>query len=258
MSITVLVTRPAAQASGWVQRLRAQGIEAVALPLIGIEPPADPAPVRAAWQTLGARALAVFVSPNAVEQFFALRPEGVDWPAGTRAGSTGPGTSQALRDRGLPEAWIVEPGADAAQFDSESLWAHLAAEPWAGRSVLIVRGEGGRDWLADTLRAHGAEVVHVSAYRRVAPQFASQQRALLDAACAQPSRHVWLFSSSEAIGVLRAAVPSAQWTDARAIATHPRIAAAARDAGFGQVEQARPEVEAVVACLQSLKPSPAP
>ncbi len=257
MIITVLVTRPAAQASGWVQRLREQGIAAESLPLIGIEPPADPAPVGGAWQSLGIHSLAVFVSPNAVEQFFAARPGGATWPEGTRAGSTGPGTSQALRDRGLADGQIVEPGAEAAQFDSEALWARLASEPWAGRSVLIVRGEGGRDWLTDTLQAHGATVAHVSAYRRVAPRFNAHQQAVLEAAQARPADHVWLFSSSEAVGVLCAAMPAARWAEARAIATHPRIAAAARKAGFGRVEQARPDVEAVVACLQSAPPSPA-
>ena len=255
MSKTVLVTRPAAQALGWVQRLREQGVDAAALPLIGIAPPADPAPVVAAWQALAAHRLVVFVSPNAVEQFFALRPAGLAWPADTWAGSPGPGTSQVLREAGVADTSIVAPQADAAQFDSESLWARLAQAPWAGRRVLIVRGESGRDWLAETLREHGAEVTHVSAYCRVAPHFTHAQQALLAAAQQRPADHVWLFSSSEAIGVLRTAQPTAHWATAQAIATHPRIAATAREAGFGHVAQARPELEAVVACLQSLPPS---
>ena len=258
MSIQVLVTRPEAQASGWVQRLRERGFEASALPLIGIAPPADPAPVLAAWVRLADYRLAVFVSPNAAEQFFALRPGAAAWPAGTLAGSTGPGTSLALRGFGVPAASLVAPASDAPQFDSETLWALLAPMAWRAQGVLIVRGDGGRDWLADTLRAQGALVTPLCAYRRVAPSFTPAQRSLLDAALAQPAAHVWLFSSSEAIAALVAAAPGAAWSAVRAIATHPRIADKARDAGFGDVILARPELEAVAACLQSLPLTPAP
>jgi uroporphyrinogen-III synthase len=70
---TVLVTRPAAQAARWVERLRAAGLDAQALPLIAIEPAADPAALQATWHDLPALALAMFVSPNAVAGFFAAR-----------------------------------------------------------------------------------------------------------------------------------------------------------------------------------------
>jgi uroporphyrinogen-III synthase len=50
--LRLIVTRPAAQAEPWVQALRALGFDAVALPLIGIEPLADPAPVHEAWRLL--------------------------------------------------------------------------------------------------------------------------------------------------------------------------------------------------------------
>ncbi|MGD9834490.1 MAG: uroporphyrinogen-III synthase, partial [Piscinibacter sp.] len=58
----VLVTRPAAQAAEWVAGLRERGIDAAALPLIGIHPPADTAPVRAAWAALAGHRMAMFVS----------------------------------------------------------------------------------------------------------------------------------------------------------------------------------------------------
>ncbi|WP_128001362.1 uroporphyrinogen-III synthase [Piscinibacter defluvii] len=251
----VLVTRPAAQADDWVQALRARGIDAAALPLIGIDPPEDAAPVRAAWRALAAQRLVVFVSPNAVEQFFALRPEGLAWPAGTLAGSPGPGTTRVLKRLGVPPAAIVEPAGDAAQFDSEALWARLAQHPWRDAAVLIVRGESGRDWLADTLRAHGAVVGFVTAYRRAAPLLDAAQRARLDAALHDPPRHVWLFSSSEAIDRLLALAPGAGAATACAVATHPRIAERARAGGFGAVHACRPEQDAVVACIQSIDPS---
>jgi uroporphyrinogen-III synthase len=174
------------------------------------------------------------------------------------AGSTGPGTSQALRAFGVLPSLLVAPAADASQFDSEALWALLAPMAWRDQAVLIVRGDGGRDWLADTLRAQGAQVTPLCAYHRVAPRFTPAQRSQLDAAFAEPAAHVWLFSSSEAIAALVAASSGAAWSTLRAIATHPRIASTAREAGFGEVTLARPELEAVAACLQSLPLSPAP
>ncbi len=244
----VIVTRPAGQATGWVEALRARGLDAVALPLIGIEPPADLAPVHAAWNALGTCALVIFVSANAVQHFFAAQPEGASWPALLPAASTGPGTSAALRAAGV--ARIEEPAHDASQFDSESLWARLAPQPWAGRDVLVVRGAEGRDWLAEHLRACGARVSFVAAYRRVPPVLDAAGQVLLAAAQMQPGQHLWLFSSSEAVANLCALSPHADWSGAQAWASHPRIAQAARNAGFGAVERVAPQADAVAQRLQ--------
>jgi len=257
--VRVLVTRPAAQAADWVAQLRHAAIDAVALPLIGIAPvaePADLADLHAAWRGLAQQRLIVFVSPNAAEQFFAQRPSGAAWPAALLAGSPGPGTTRVLIELGVPAGCVIEPAADAAQFDSESLWEQLRGRDWRGASALIVRGDSGREWLAQSLRAAGAAVAHVAAYRRVAPAFDAGQAALMRDAIGRPAAHAWFFSSSEAIDNLAAAplAAGAPWREALAIATHPRIAARARQLGFARVIEARPSLAAVVACIQSLRP----
>jgi uroporphyrinogen-III synthase len=245
--VRLIVTRPAAQAGAWVAGLQALGLDAAALPLISIGPPAEAAPVHAAWARLPTYALVMFVSANAVQHFFALAPGA--WPAGVRAGSTGPGTSAALRACGVPEAALVEPAAEAPSFDSEALWARLAGEDWQGQRVLVVRGEAGRDWLADTLQGRGATVDFVAAYCRRPPQPDAAAHALLAQALADPSAHLWLFSSSEAVAHLLALARGADWAASRAVASHPRIAQAARDAGFGRVDLAAPTPAAVAALL---------
>ena len=254
----MLVTRPAAQADEWVQALRAQAIDAVALPLIRIAAAVDTAPVVQAWCGLESLRLIVFVSANAAEQFFAQRPTAsaaTAWPPALRVGSPGPGTTRMLVALGVPAAQIVAPADDAAQFDSESLWAQLERFDWRGARVLVVRGDGGREWLAETLRAAGAQVEPLAAYRREPPQFDAAARTTLDAAVAQPAAHAWLFSSSQAIDHLLDAVPpAADWTRATAIASHPRIAERARRAGFGRVAEAHASLAGVVACLQSIAP----
>ncbi len=255
----VLVTRPQPQAGEWVLRLAALGVPACALPLLDIAPAADPAPVQAAWSDLAQQDLAMFVSPSAVVRFFEARPADQAWPEGLVAGCTGPGTHAALRKAGVPEACIVSPPVAQGQFDSEALWALLRGRrDWRGARALIVRGEGGREWLADTLRAQGAQPRFVEAYRRATPQLDAGARALLAAALAEPAGHLWLFSSSEAVRQLPALAPDADWSASRALATHPRIAEAARALGFARVDEVEVTPEAVAARLtpsiQSLRP----
>jgi len=253
----VIVTRPAAQATPWVQSLKQHGITAVALPLMEIAPALDAVALASAWQRLGEACLVMFVSANAVEHFFSGRPPGVAWPAGTQAASPGPGTTRALRDAGVPTPQIIEPAPDSPQFDSEALWQRLREQDWQGASVQVVRGDGGRDWLADTLREHGAEVSFVSAYRRIPPQWDEAAQALLAESLARPADQLWFFSSSESIDHLMAhlhATAVALPSGTRALATHPRIAGRAEAAGFAPVWQSLPTLADVVACIQSIAP----
>lgn len=245
----VIVTRPAAQAEGWIERLQAAGIDAVALPLIDIVAPADPAPVRQAWQRLSGAAMAFFASANAVRHFFAEQPPGAGWPAGVLAAAPGAGTGAALRAAGVPDALRVEPPPEARTFDSESLWEQLRDRPWAGRRVMVVRGEDGRDWLADRLGAAGASLEFVAAYARRVPVLKAHHRDVAAAAAAAPGAHLWLLSSSEAVRNLAALVPTAARGGA-ALVTHPRIADAARAAGFARVTLCAPGEATLMQAIQ--------
>lgn len=249
----LIVTRPAAQAAAWVLELRERGCEARSLPLIGITRAPDPEGVSRHWRELQRFSVVMFVSANAVSGFFGCRPAGLSWPADVLAASTGPGTSAALRAAGLTDAQIVEPGAASPQFDSEALWLQLQGrfDSWRERAVLVVRGEQGRDWLGDTLRALGARVHHVAAYQRLAPRPDAAGLALLAAALLHPQQHVWLFSSSQAVAHLQQLAPQARWQHSLAWVTHPRIGQAAREAGFGSVLELRPGVMAAAQQLHS-------
>jgi len=252
----VFVTRPASEARLWVEELRRHGFDAIAFPLIAILPPVDAASLRAAWQQLPRYRAAMFVSGNAVRHFFAEQPADGGWPPATRAWATGAGTRGALLQAGVPAGCIDTPPADAAQFDSETLWARVAVQVQPGDRVLIVRGgderglASGRDWLAAQVGAAGATVETAVAYRRAPPALEPPQ---LAPAQAGANAGVWLFSSSEAVAHLVRLLPAQGWQNARALATHPRIAEAARRAGFGVVCESRPPLEAVVAVLESIR-----
>jgi uroporphyrinogen-III synthase len=151
----VLVTRPASQAGPLLEAIREAGGEPVPFPVIRIVPaPADE--VAAAVATIPRPDIVVFVSRNAVE--FGLDPLR---DAGACLAAVGPATAAAVEARG--GRVDIRP---AAGFDSEHLLAEPALANVAGLNILIVRGQSGRELLADTLRARGAAVHYLSVYRR--------------------------------------------------------------------------------------------
>jgi uroporphyrinogen-III synthase len=281
----VIVTRPAREGLHWVDQLQQSGFAAEALPLIEIGPADSPADVKAlqhAWDTLDTYAACLFVSGNAVNYFFKQnRPlagvtpaqaaikciadeSAASVPLQLRFMAPGPGTAAALVAAGVPAEQIDGPALDAAQFDSQALWAAVGARDWQGRRVLIVRGHTrsgrgdepadsaaapGRDWIARQWMAAGAAVDFLRVYVRRAPQISHDMQQRLQAASRDGS--VWLLSSSEAVDNLKT-LGSIDLRAARAVATHPRIAQAARAAGWGVVVESRPQLEDITAVLRQM------
>ena len=281
----VIVTRPERESRQWVEQLQRAGFAAEALPLIEIGPAASPADLQAlkqAWQSLGTYAAYLFVSGNAVHYFFkqntapaqvnpaqaaikniaAEAPLGL--PAGLRFMAPGPGTAAALQAAGVPATQIDGPAADAQQFDSQALWQAVGGRDWRGCRVLIVRGQSlagphgeatdgaaapGRDWIARQWTTAGATVDFLRVYLRRAPQPDPAQRQLALSASSDGS--VWLLSSSEAVHNL-ASLGAIDVRGARALATHPRIAEAARAAGWGVVMESRPQLEDITQALDEM------
>jgi uroporphyrinogen-III synthase len=157
----VLVTRAAHQSAGLCRLIDAHGGRAVAFPAVEIAPPADPEAaiglLRQPWD------VAIFISPNAVT--FADSLMGAERLSGARIGAVGRATAKALARAGYSVDLI--PG---GRYDSEGLLTLPALQRMDGCSVLIVRGQGGRPLLGDSLRARGAKVGYAEVYRRVRPQ----------------------------------------------------------------------------------------
>jgi len=260
----LIVTRPAKEAQAWVADLRGLGIDAVALPLITISAAPDAAALSDAWESLHCYDAVMFVSGNAVSHFFDQRPSPglnlfVDPSAAPRAWVTGPASRGALLARGVSPGVTDAPPSDGGQFDSEALWRQVRHRVVPGYRVLIVRGRGespesspqggGRDWLAQQIEAAGGLVRFVVAYERRPPVWEPAQLEFIAQAACDGS--VWIFSSAEALAYLARSAPGQSWVQARAVATHPRIAQAAREAGFGNVRESRPLLPEVVASIES-------
>jgi uroporphyrinogen-III synthase len=259
----ILVTRPQPQADEWVQALSELDTPAQALPLIDIGAPADAAPVQQAWRDLASTRLVMFVSPNAALWFARLRPAGACWPANTLCAAPGPGTARVVQEQlhgaGLLPQQIISPPPESAQFDSEHLWPLLAPLDWQGQQTIVISGGDqqeakGRTWLSEQLQARGAQVQAVLSYQRQCARWGADQSQLAAQARQWPAQHLWLLSSSEALGYLQSlwgTVPGG----ALALATHPKVAESALAAGFGQVTTCQPSPEAVARARRSLMPA---
>lgn len=158
----ILVTRPAAQAESLAELIRAHGGRPMLFPTIEIRPPDDPAPARTLLTDLADFDIVIFISRNAVE--FALPLVDLAQLRQSRIAAVGAATARALNAEGLNVA--LQP---AERFDSEALLQLADLQQVSGKRVLIVRGVGGRETLAETLRDRGARVDYAEVYRRCRP-----------------------------------------------------------------------------------------
>lgn len=160
----VVVTRPAAQAEPFCAMLADAGSRVTRFPVIEIQGPNDPGRLGAVLDALDDFDIAVFVSANAVQRILPAALARGSWPAGLHVAAIGARTALELARRGQP-ADIVP----ASRFDSEALLEEPALQELGGRRVVIFRGDGGREYLAQVLRDRGAEVTYAEAYRRALP-----------------------------------------------------------------------------------------
>ncbi|NTV96949.1 MAG: uroporphyrinogen-III synthase, partial [Thiobacillus sp.] len=232
----ILVTRPAEQAEGLAASIAGLGGRAILFPTLAIAAPADPVALAHAIGALAGYDYAIFISPTSVDRAW---PEILErhggWPHGPVPAAVGRATARALAKYGVRHVLVAEDGAD-----SESLLALDAfAEP-AGKRILIVRGEGGRELLADSLRARGARVDYAECYRRVRPEADAAPLLALwreggIAAVTVTSREVFA-NLADLLGAAGADLLRAT----PLFAPHPRIAEAARQWGVAEVVATAP------------------
>ena len=227
---TILVTRPAHEAAALAEQLRAVGANPIVFPTLEIRPLPLSAASRAALRCIGASRFAVFISVNAVRHGLPLIRAAGGWPATLCAAAVGHATAAALRAEGIDR--VIAPGDGS---DSEALLACSELATVRDERVLIFRGAGGRELLADTLRARGAQVLYVECYERAIPQVDPAPLCrLLEAGRVDAV----VAASTEGLRNLLHILPPpsrAAVCSTPLVVTHPRVAAAARELGFARV-----------------------
>ena len=160
----VLVTRPALQADGLCQLIEQAGGLAHRLPVLEIRAKRDPEPLRAVVGQLDSYDCAIFISANAVQRALDVLLAEHPWPSSVRIAVIGRRSAQELQHYGLSADLCPE-----TRFDSDGLLALSALQTVSGQRFVIFRGDGGREYLAETLRQRGAHVDYIEAYRRCRP-----------------------------------------------------------------------------------------
>lgn len=225
--LRVLVTRPARQAENFSRLVRGEGGEVFAFPTIEIVPVASTAAFESLASDTPHYALMIFVSANAVAYGVELLKARGLWPPEAELAAVGRRTAEVLVQQGCARPLVPE-----RDFNSEALLALPALREVRGKRVLIVRGEGGRELLAEELHRRGAEVAYAEVYRREVPNQDPQPlRDALDAGAIQVGtvtsnetlRNLW-----EMVGTLgRDALQGLPL-----VVAGPRVAALARSLGF--------------------------
>jgi uroporphyrinogen-III synthase len=243
----VLLTRPHAESTLLAARIRGAGGCALVFPTLEIQPVTLSRASANALAALPQQRLAVFVSTNAVRYGLPLIRARGGWPPTLAAAAVGSATARLLQEEGVAPVWVPGTGGD-----SEALLALPALQQVSGWGVVVFRGAGGRELLADTLRTRGAQVSYVECYRRAMPRSdpAPVREALrgdrLDALVA---------ASAEGVRNLLEMV-GPEWQQAlrqvALVVTHPQVAEAAAALGFEQVLLAGDAHEGVVKCLEGL------
>jgi uroporphyrinogen-III synthase len=238
----ILVTRPVDQCTRLAQLIRNAGGEPLLFPAMEIEALPD-ATFSSAVSRLGHIDIMVFVSPSAVRAGLPgiLRHGGIG--DRIKVAAVGPGTAAELKRNGVKN--IISP---KNGFDSEALLDEFSGMDLEGVRALIVRGQGGREFLPQHLRARGAMVDYFECYRAVKPQ--RDMRELVG----RDGIRACLATSSKIVENLfeMAGMTEIAWL--RGIpffVPHPRVAATAFELGAQCVFVAGSGDEALVAALQT-------
>ncbi|MEO8012062.1 MAG: uroporphyrinogen-III synthase [Dokdonella sp.] len=229
---TLVVTRPSLTASAQVRAARALGAVVLRLPGLALHAIEDADGARAALRGAATADAWIFTSPAGVRFAFALQPD-LRPHAHARVFAVGSGTARALA------LHAIDAQAPAAQQDSEGLLALDALAAPAGQKIVIVDAPGGRNLIANGLRARGAEVERIPVYRRGPPPVNARHLRALEAATLP---WITLVSSGEALGHLVATVTgkmAERWRAQPMIVSSNRLAEQARAAGFNDIHCAR-------------------
>lgn len=212
----IAITRPIDQAKKLSALISDAGGTPILFPLIEITPLSDYSQFESVISKVKQYDWVIFISSNAVQNGMPrLFKQGI--PPTLKFAAIGPVTAAELQSFGVEN--ILTP---TNRFDSEALLAVPEMHAMRGKKVMIVRGVGGRDVLAETLKARGATVTFAESYQRINPQTNCD---LLAKFWADKKLHGVVVTSSEAMRHLLDLAGNAVWIkNVTLYVNHARIA----------------------------------
>jgi uroporphyrinogen-III synthase len=245
----VLVTRAVHQAGKLSEGLRALGAEPVEVPVLEIRPPASFDPLDAALRQLSAYRWLILTSSNVVrvlQERAAVLGIELATCASFQVAAVGSATAKAASDAGFKIAFVPE------SYVAESLVQGLLAQA-AGQRILLARAAIARDVIPDALRAAGAQVDVIDAYRNAMPESAPKQ---LRQALAQGIDAATFTSSSSATHLAEAAQAAGlPWPFAAvaAVSIGPITSQTLRELGWEPAAEAAPShIPGLIAAIVQL------
>lgn len=222
--LSILITRPKADGLKLQHMLQADGIAALCQPLIDIKPGRQ---LTQLSQQLNQADIVIAVSKHAV--LHAAHQLGQQWPKAARYIAVGHATQKVWQQQ--LSANITAP----AEHSSEGLLALPQLEHVAGKRIVILRGQSGRELLAQQLCQRGATVSYCECYQRqlitlnssqLVPYWQQQNIAFLVVTSGEQLSHLISLCQNDYLPWLYST-----WL----ITVSERIAAQARNAGFSKI-----------------------
>ena len=237
----VLVTRPAHQAEKLSHLIEGAGGVAIRFPTLAIVSVDDPCRIQSTLSHLDRYQWLVFISANAVSMYsYYTDSDKMEKLKSVRIAAIGKATAQALAAAGLPVDLVPETG-----YNSEALLAMPQMQHVNGQRFLVVRGEGGREELADTLGSRGANVEYLDVYKRTIPGIDGSQVSLL---IAQDKLDAITITSGEVLKNLLIMLEEnhQRLFNVPVVAVSGRIGQIAADIGFKRIAVAHDHSDAAI------------
>ncbi len=205
--LSIAITRPVKQAAKLSKLIENAGGNVISFPLIEITPLADYAMFESVIANIDDYDWIVFISSNAVQngmpRILKNKDTKQDIPKHLKFAAIGPVTAQELGKFDVKQVLIPQ-----GNFDSESLLSLPEMHDMQNKKVMIVRGIGGREVLADTLKSRDAQVTFAECYQRINPQTNCE---VLAQAYANQQLHAIVVTSSEAMRYLLDLAGDTDW-----------------------------------------------
>ncbi len=242
--LSVLVTRPAHQAEDFCRLIENTSGTAIRFPVIAIEAIENKSTHTQQLAQIDQYDIVIFISANAVQYALQRCPH---WPNGLPANlmvaAVGNKTAASLHTHNIAVDVLPKQG-----FNTESLLESPLLHSVEGKQIAIIRGIGGRNLLADTLRQRGAKVTYIEVYQRVLPK----QR--LCSVNIHLNCDIITLTSQQGLRNLITLCDNKDWLFSTALASNSqRTAKLARELGFTDdiIVSPEPDDDAMVAAITS-------